>query len=67
MLNGFNIVNGKDNWGRKMQTLALLAVDKEKLAPFYSRVPELFEKHLHDSSQNPEQYEELLYKVQFFY
>ena len=47
----------------KMQTLALLAVDKEKLAPFFSRVPELFEKHHHDSSQKHEQYEELLYKV----
>ena len=47
----------------KMQTLALLAVDKEKLSPFFSRVPELFEKHHHDSSQNSDQYEELLYKV----
>ena len=46
-----------------MQTLALLAVDKEKLSPFFSRVPELFEKHHHDSSQNSDQYEELLYKV----
>ena len=46
-----------------MQTLALLAVDKDKLNPFFSRVPELFRQYHHDSSQNPELYEELLYKV----
>ena len=46
-----------------MQTHALLNVDRELLAPFFKRVPELFDKY-HNLEQNkPEIYEELLYKI----
>ena len=46
-----------------MQTLSLLAVDRNRLRPFFERVPELFEMHHHQIEEDPEGYEELLYKV----
>ena len=46
-----------------MQTLSLLAVDRERLKPFFARVPELFETHHHNTNQDPSGYEELLYKI----
>ena len=46
-----------------MQTLALLAVDKDRLAPFFSRVPELFHSYHHSIEQDSLGYEELLYKI----
>ena len=46
-----------------MQTLSLLAVNRERLRPFFERVPELFEMHHHQIDEDPEGYEELLYKV----
>lgn len=44
-----------------MQAYALLNIDKERLKPFFDRVPELFEAH--NSSDNPEGYEEILYRT----
>ena len=46
-----------------MQSLSLLAVDRERLKPFFSRVPELFEAHHHHTNQDSSGYEELLYKI----
>ncbi|HJM66925.1 MAG TPA: hypothetical protein QF555_05220 [Candidatus Thalassarchaeaceae archaeon] len=46
-----------------MQTLALLAVDKDRLKPFFSRVPELFHSYHHSIEQDSLGYEELLYKI----
>ncbi|GIS41703.1 MAG: hypothetical protein Ct9H90mP14_1590 [Methanobacteriota archaeon] len=46
----------------KMQHLALLAFDKERCKPFFARLTELF-RHHHSSKQNPEGYEELLYRI----
>jgi len=46
-----------------MQTLALLAVDKDRLQPFFSRVPELFHSYHHSIEQDSLGYEELLYKI----
>jgi len=46
-----------------MQNLALLAVNRERLRPFFERVPELFEIHHHQAKEDPDGYEELLYKV----
>ena len=45
-----------------MQHLALLAFDKERCKPFFDRLTELFHEH-HHSEQNPERYEELLYRI----
>ena len=42
-----------------MQTLSLLAVNRERLRPFFERVPELFEMHHHQIDEDPEGYEEL--------
>ena len=47
----------------KMQHLALLAFDKERCKPFFDRLTELFHEHHHSSEQNPERYEELLYRI----
>ena len=47
----------------KMQHLALLAFDKERCKPFFDRLTELFHEHHHSSKQDPEGYEELLYRV----
>jgi hypothetical protein len=41
----------------------LLNVDRERLKPFFERVPELFHSHHHSPEENAEGYEELLYKV----
>tara|TARA_B100001750_G_C15492416_1_gene592090 strand:+ start:433 stop:999 length:567 start_codon:yes stop_codon:yes gene_type:complete len=46
-----------------MQAHALLSIDRERLRPFFERVPELFEAHHHSKQQNSEGYEELLYRV----
>ena len=46
-----------------MQEYSLLNLDREKLKPFYARVPELFAAHHLHESQSPEVYEELLYRV----
>ena len=46
-----------------MQAHALLSIDRERLRPFFERVPELFEAHHHSEQQNSTGYEELLYRV----
>ena len=46
-----------------MQAHALLSIDREQLRPFFERVPELFEAHHLHESQNPDGYEELLYRI----
>ena len=46
-----------------MQHLALLAFDRERCKPFFDRLTELFHEHHHSPSQNPEGYEELLYRI----
>ena len=49
--------------GGIMQAHALLSIDRERLRPFFERVPELFEAHHLHESQNPDGYEELLYRI----
>ena len=46
-----------------MQVHALLSIDRERLKPFFERVPELFEAHHEHEDQNPSGYEELLYRI----
>lgn len=46
-----------------MQAHALLSIDRERLKPFFERVPELFEAHHLHESQNSAGYEELLYRI----
>ena len=46
-----------------MQAHALLSIDRERLRPFFERVPELFESYHHSEQHNPDGYEELLYRV----
>ena len=46
-----------------MQAFALLNVNRERLKPFFARVPELFMAHHHHLSQNDAGYEALLYRV----
>mgnify|MGYP005704323627 FL=1 len=46
-----------------MQTHALLNVDRKLLAPFFDRVPELFDKYHNREEEKPDVYEELLYKI----
>ena len=41
-----------------MRAYALLNIDKERLQPFFDRVPELFHTHHHSEAQDPEGYEE---------
>ncbi|MDP6741678.1 MAG: hypothetical protein QF807_04300 [Candidatus Thalassarchaeaceae archaeon] len=50
-------------WGDIMQAHALLSIDRERLRPFFERVPELFESYHHSEQQNSDGYEELLYRV----
>ena len=49
--------------GGTMQVHALLSIDRERLKPFFEKVPELFEAHHNHESQNPSGYEELLYRI----
>ena len=46
-----------------MLAYGLLNVDREKLKPFFERVPELFQAHHHSDAQDADGYEELLYKI----
>ena len=46
-----------------MLAYGLLNVDREKLKPFFERVPELFDAHHHSNEQDAEGYEELLYRI----
>ena len=46
-----------------MQVHALLRIDRERLKPFFERVPDLFDAQHNHESQNPDGYEELLYRV----
>ena len=46
-----------------MQAHALLNIDRERLKPFFERVPELFVAHHNHERQNPSGYEELLYRI----
>jgi hypothetical protein len=41
----------------------MLVIDRESLKPFFERVPELFQQHHHDASQDAMGYEELLYRI----
>ena len=49
--------------GGTMQVHALLSIDRERLKPFFERVPDLFDAQHNHESQNPDGYEELLYRV----
>ena len=49
--------------GDIMQAHALLSIDRERLRPFFERVPELFESYHHSEQQNSDGYEELLYRI----
>ena len=49
--------------GDLMQHVALLAFDKTRCKPFFECLPELFQEFHHSEEQNPEGYEELLYRV----
>jgi len=46
-----------------MLAYGLLNVDRERLKPFFERVPELFHSHHHSVEQDAEGYEELLYRI----
>ena len=46
-----------------MQHVALLAFDKTRCKSFFECLPELFQEFHHSEEQNPEGYEELLYRV----
>jgi hypothetical protein len=46
-----------------MRAYALLNLDRERLRPFFDRVPELFHAHHHSEDQDPLGYEELLYRI----
>ena len=46
-----------------MRAYALLNLDKERLQPFFERVPELFHAHHHSEAEDPKGYEELLYRL----
>jgi len=49
--------------GDLMQHIALLVFDKDRCKSFFERLPELFQEFHHSKEQNPEGYEELLYRV----
>ncbi len=59
---GFNTASGRTEVN-EMQAFALLNVNRQRLKPFFERVPELFAAHHHHLSQNDAGYEELLYRV----
>ena len=46
-----------------MLAYGLLNVDRDRLKPFFERVPELFQADHHYSEQEAEGYEELLYRI----
>ncbi|MBS72557.1 MAG: hypothetical protein CMO20_06390 [Thermoplasmata archaeon] len=46
-----------------MLAFGLLNVDRDRLKPFFERVPELFNSHHHSSEQDADGYEELLYRI----
>ena len=46
-----------------MLAYGLLNVDRDRLKPFFERVPELFNSHHHSSEQDADGYEELLYRI----
>jgi len=46
-----------------MLAYGLLNVDRERLKPFFERVPELFHAHHHSDEQDAIGYEELLYRI----
>lgn len=46
-----------------MLAYGLLNIDRERLKPFFERVPELFRKHHHADEDRAEQYEEMLYRI----
>ena len=46
-----------------MLAYGLLNVDRDRLKPFFERVPELFHSHHHSEEQNAGGYEELLYRI----
>ena len=46
-----------------MLAYGLMNVNREALVPFFERVPELFQSHHHSEAQDPDGYEELLYRI----
>ena len=46
-----------------MLAYGLLNVDRDRLKPFFERVPELFLAHHHSTEQDATGYEELLYRI----
>ncbi|DAC61594.1 MAG TPA: hypothetical protein D7I10_05795, partial [Candidatus Poseidoniales archaeon] len=46
-----------------MLAYGLMNVNREALVPFFERVPELFDSHHHSEAQDPDGYEELLYRI----
>ena len=46
-----------------MLAFAMMSVDKERLRPFFDRVPELFAAHHHSEEEAALGYEELLYRI----
>ena len=46
-----------------MLAYGLLNVDRDRLKPFFERVPELFHSHHHSEEQDASGYEELLYRI----
>ena len=46
-----------------MLAYGLLNVDRNRLKPFFERVPELFRSHHHSEEQDAGGYEELLYRI----
>jgi hypothetical protein len=46
-----------------MLAYGLLNIDRERLKPFFERVPELFRNHHHADEDRAEQYEEMLYRI----
>ena len=51
-----------DEW-MTMLAYGLMNVNREALVPFFERVPELFQSHHHSEAQDPDGYEELLYRI----
>ena len=46
-----------------MLAYGLLNVDRDRLKPFFEKVPELFHSHHHSVEQDANGYEELLYRI----